>query len=82
MVSFAFFGRAVIAVLALTLFVGPAAASEERGHDRDDGPSALHRVVTSLPCRVLDFMDVFRLRARVGPLLASVLRSRRWMRES
>jgi hypothetical protein len=71
----ALFGRAVIAVLALTLFVGPAAASEAKEDGRDDGPGALHRVVTYLPCRVLDLMDVFRLRARVGPGVAVGVRA-------
>jgi hypothetical protein len=60
-------GRAAVSVLALTLFLSPATASEADGEDRDDGPSVFHRVVTYLPCRVLDLLDVVRLRARVGP---------------
>jgi hypothetical protein len=66
------FRSVAVTVLSLTLFVLPAAASDTAtsdadGEDRDDGPSVLHRVATYLPCRVLDLLDVVRLRARVGP---------------
>ena len=53
--------------MTLALFVWPAAASDAAGEDRDEGPSLIHRVATYLPCRVLDLLDVVRLRARIGP---------------
>jgi hypothetical protein len=62
-------------VLTLALFVSPAAASDATGEDRDDGPSVFHRVATYLPCRVLDLLDVVRLRARVGPGAAVGIRA-------
>ncbi len=59
--------RAAVAVLALALSASPAAASDAESEQRDDGPGVVHRVVTYLPCRVLDLLDVVRLRARIGP---------------
>lgn len=60
-------GGAAVAILALSLSATPAAASDAGRERRDDGPGVVHRVVTYLPCRVLDLLDVVRLRARIGP---------------
>jgi hypothetical protein len=66
---------AAVAVLALSLAVSPAAASDAESEERDERPGVVHRVVTYLPCRVLDLLDVVRLRARIGPGVAVGVRA-------
>ena len=52
----------------------PAVIETEQA-DQEDSPSILYQVLMYLPNRVLDFVDIVRLRARVGPGVAVGVRA-------
>lgn len=75
----------LVLLLPLALAAGGCAAVNQQGANNsqgattqatpnsgsvDDGPGILHRLVFYVPNRILDVVDVFRLRARVGPGIA------------
>ena len=64
----------VVFVVILLAGVGVSAGepgSEEKDKkdkkDKKKGPGVIHRILTYVPCRIVDVFDVVRLRARVGP---------------
>lgn len=62
----------------LLLFAGFLACAPCRGEEAvaakapaDEGHSILHKVALYIPNRVLDLLDIIRLRVRVGPGIAA-----------
>ncbi len=49
---------------------GAATQAAPNSGSEDNGPGVLHRFVFYAPNRILDVVDVFRLRARLGPGIA------------
>ncbi|MBI2875830.1 MAG: hypothetical protein HYY20_02995 [Candidatus Tectomicrobia bacterium] len=65
--------RTILLVLLCLLLTGSPSFGAEP--DANGGPGVLHRVVTYLPNRVLDVLDLVRLRVRVGPGAAVGIRA-------
>lgn len=60
-------GLGLLLAAALLVAAPPALAGEAEGAEASGGPGVLHRLLLYVPNRVLDVVDLVRLRARVGP---------------
>ena len=65
-------------LLLLTGFIACAPCLGEAAEDKataDEGHSPIHKIVMFIPNVILDFVDVVRLRVRVGPGIAADVRA-------
>ena len=68
--------RVLLATLILGLSLGSSyAVAEERPDTQEEDNSLLQDVLLYVPNRIFDFVDIFRLRARVGPGFAVDVRA-------
>lgn len=64
------------AFLFLTaLLAAPARADEENYSETEESNGTVREVLLYIPNRIFDFVDIFRLRARVGPGFAAGVRA-------
>ena len=75
--------RAVSILLVLGLLVAPMASFAEETQpaesEEESEPGVAHRILTYVPCRIFDVLDVVRMRARVGPGVALDIRATQYV---